>query len=211
MFISMNPRSSARRPAPLRTRLRAAACDAILDAAEAVAAERGLDGASIAAIAERAGVAVGTLYNYFPDREGILTALFTVRRGELVPRITAIAEAHASEPFERRLRGFVRDVMAAYEERRSFLRLAIDADRTMPKVKDPRQTLLVHFAATLETIFADAGRAKQIAPGHHVAYARMMQGALKGLTLLHIEKGTPLTDDAELAVDTFLHGVRGKS
>jgi AcrR family transcriptional regulator len=193
----------------MRTRLRAAAADAILDAAQEVAAARGLEGASIAAIAERAGVAVGTLYNYFPDREGLITALFKSRRALLIPRITAVAEAHAALPFEARLRGFVRGVMAAYEEHRSFLRIALDADRSMPKVKDPRQTLMVHFVGALEPIFADAARAKQIRGGHEAVYARMMQGALKGLVIWHIEQGVPLDADVDLLVDTFLHGLRG--
>src|SRR6516225_144057 len=126
----------------MKDRLREAAHDAILDAAEEVAAERGIDAASCAAIAERAGVAVGTLYNYFPDRDGIIAALFKARRAELVPRVVEAAKTHAHEPFERRLRSFVKDVMGAYQEHRRFLRLALDADRVMPNVKDGRSTLL---------------------------------------------------------------------
>lgn len=72
----MSGRSSkATKPPPLKTRLREAASEAILDAVEDILLERGLDGASIASIAERAGVAVGTLYNYFPDRDAMIQAL----------------------------------------------------------------------------------------------------------------------------------------
>jgi AcrR family transcriptional regulator len=195
--------------APLRTRLRAAASDAILDATEAVAAERGLEGASIAAIAERAGVAVGTLYNYFPDREGLIAALFKVRRASLVPRITTIAAEHAELPFAARLRAVVRDVMGAYEEHRPFLRIALDADRTMPKVKDPRQTLMVHFLSALEQLFAAGVAEGRVPAGREQACARMLQGALKALVIWHIERGTPLTDDVDVLVDTFLFGVGG--
>lgn len=205
----MNPRSSTRKPAPLRTRLRAAATDAILDAAEEVAAERGLEEASCAAIAKRAGVAVGTLYNYFPDREGIVTALFKSRRADMIPRITEAAKAHAHHPFERRLRFFVRDVMAAYEERRRFIRLALDADRHMPNVKDARNTVMVTMTAALEKIFADAARMGFFpeGQGREAVYARITQGALKALTIWHIENGKPLTDDIDLALDAILHGV----
>ena len=44
----------------MKERQREAACEAILEAAEQVAAERGLENTSIAAIAERAGVATGS-------------------------------------------------------------------------------------------------------------------------------------------------------
>ncbi len=197
------------RPAPLRTRLREAASDAILDAAEAVASEHGLEAASCAAIAKRAGVAVGTLYNYFPDREGILTALFASRREALIPRILDAAYAHCDKPFEPRLRGFVKDVMTAYEESRPFLRLALDADRVMPKVKDPRATatLLTAFTDSLEAIFRDAAAHGRFPKGHETVYARMIQGSLKSLTIWHIEQGRRLTDDIDLVLDAFMRGL----
>lgn len=197
----------ARKPAPLRTRVRAAASGAILDAAEQVASERGLEEASCAAIAKRAGVAVGTLYNYFPDRDGILAALFKSRREELIPRVTGAAAAHAALPFEPRLRGFVKAVMAAYEERRQFLALALDADRVMPNVKDPRSTLMKAFTAALEAIFRDAAKAGAVAKGREGVYARMVQGSLKALTVWHLEQGRALTEDIDLVVDALMRGL----
>lgn len=202
----MNPRSS-RKTAPLRSRQRAAASDAILDAAEAVAVERGLESASCAAIAERAGVAVGTLYNYFPDREGLLTALFKERRAELGPRIAAAAEAAAALAFEPRLRSFVGAVLATYEAHRGFIRLAIEADRAMPKVKDPRMTLMVQLTAALEDIFRDGAAAGALPAGRHEVYARMLLGQMKAVVVWRIAGHQPVDTDAELVVDTFLHGV----
>jgi AcrR family transcriptional regulator len=49
--------------------------DAILDAAEAVFGEMGVDAASTNAIAERAGASVGSLYHFFPNKDAILFAL----------------------------------------------------------------------------------------------------------------------------------------
>jgi len=47
----------------------------ILDAALGVFSETGYDRASVPEIARRAGIAVGTIYNYFPSKKDILTAL----------------------------------------------------------------------------------------------------------------------------------------
>ena len=47
----------------------------ILDAAEAVIAEVGVEGATTNAIAERAGSSVGSLYHFFPSRDAIIQAL----------------------------------------------------------------------------------------------------------------------------------------
>ncbi|MBI3567699.1 MAG: TetR/AcrR family transcriptional regulator [Gemmatimonadetes bacterium] len=47
----------------------------ILDAAEAVIAEVGIDAATTNAIAERAGSSVGSLYHFFPSKDAIVQAL----------------------------------------------------------------------------------------------------------------------------------------
>src|SRR5690242_20497966 len=78
---------------PLRDRLKQATREAILEAAEAVFSERGFGGARVEEIAERAGVSVGTLYNYFDARRAILDAVLEASwrdlgealRGDLLP------------------------------------------------------------------------------------------------------------------------------
>ena len=49
--------------------------DEILDAAESVIAEVGVEGATTNAIAERAGASVGSLYHFFPSKDAIVQAL----------------------------------------------------------------------------------------------------------------------------------------
>lgn len=47
----------------------------LLDAAEAVIVEQGVEAATTNAIAERAGAGVGSLYHFFPNKDAIVTAL----------------------------------------------------------------------------------------------------------------------------------------
>jgi AcrR family transcriptional regulator len=49
--------------------------DSILEAAAQVLERAGPDGFNTNAVAERAGVSVGTLYQYFPDKDAILLAV----------------------------------------------------------------------------------------------------------------------------------------
>lgn len=61
--------------------------EALLDAGELVADRAGLAGLSVAAVVDQAGVAKGTFYVYFPDREAFVDALhqrFYTRVGEAV-------------------------------------------------------------------------------------------------------------------------------
>lgn len=56
----------------------------ILDAAQKVIAESGFHGAQVSRIAKEAGVADGTIYLYFKNKEDILVSLFRERLGDLV-------------------------------------------------------------------------------------------------------------------------------
>jgi AcrR family transcriptional regulator len=83
----VNPRSSRRTAVqPLRSRLREVAAAAILEAAEDVFEDEGLH-ARMETIARRAGVAVGTLYNHFADRETLLRSLVDAHHAELLERL----------------------------------------------------------------------------------------------------------------------------
>ena len=78
-------------PAKKRERADAAANHTrIIAAAQAVFAERGLD-AEMREIAERAGVAVGTLYRHFVDRDDLLRAVFAAMSAEVIARLEAAA------------------------------------------------------------------------------------------------------------------------
>ena len=48
----------------------------LLDAAEALLEEKGLDAATVPAIAKRAGVSVGVVYRRFPDKDNLLRAVY---------------------------------------------------------------------------------------------------------------------------------------
>jgi len=85
----------SRRPAPAGTRKVDAAArrEAILDAALTVFAERGYEAARLDDMAARAGVAKGTLYLYFKDKEALFAALV---RGAVSPMLGKVAESAAA-------------------------------------------------------------------------------------------------------------------
>src|SRR5262245_28504316 len=198
-FIDVSSRSMARRPA-MKLRVREAASLAILEAAEQVAAERGLEATSTAAIAARAEVAVGTLYNYFPDRDALIAALFKLRRDEMLPRIVAAAEATKALPFEARLRAYLVAVLAVFEDYRRFCRVSLSADHSIVKFK--RGTVLTAMTKALAEILAPiAGDAAD-------ELARMLFGAIKAVLTWRIEHDEPLAPAAALLADTFLCGIK---
>ncbi|RLT93965.1 TetR/AcrR family transcriptional regulator [Ketobacter sp.] len=57
----------------------------LLDATAATIARRGLDGTTTNHIADQAGVSIGSVYQYFPDKEALVESLLT-RMGEQAGR-----------------------------------------------------------------------------------------------------------------------------
>lgn len=66
---------------------------AILGAAAHILERDGLDALTTNAVAERAGVSIGSLYQYFPGKAVLLAELIRSERAKLVARIDAIAAA----------------------------------------------------------------------------------------------------------------------
>ncbi|HJQ44820.1 MAG TPA: TetR/AcrR family transcriptional regulator [Amycolatopsis sp.] len=73
---------------------------ALLDAAGELLAERGYAGCSVAAVAERAGVATGTVYRHFPGKAELVVELFRGVVNHEVEAVTAAAEV-PGDPAER--------------------------------------------------------------------------------------------------------------
>ena len=185
----------------MKVRQREAASEAILEAAEEVAAERGMENTSIAAIAERAGVAAGTLYNYFPDREALLASWLTMRRKEMMPRVEAAAKAHAHLPLAPWLRAYLGDLFALFEEKRQFIRVMTAVDQKALKIKQSQPAMMTAMSA------AFTEKMKELSPANAEAYARMLVGMVKGIAHWRCESGGDMSGDAELIAETFLHGV----
>ena len=93
---------------------RAGKRERILDAAEKVFADRGFFAAKVADVAREAGVADGTIYLYFKNKDDLLVSLFEARM-EVVNRVLSEAVATATAP-RAQLTAFVRAYLALIAE-----------------------------------------------------------------------------------------------
>lgn len=81
----------------------AATVEAILEAAAHILEQEGLGSLNTNHIAERAGVSVGSLYQYFPTKQAILTEIIRRKRKRLVGGITRSLRATGGETFDESL------------------------------------------------------------------------------------------------------------
>lgn len=101
---------------------------AILDAANELLAERGYAGCSVAAVAERAGIATGTVYKHFADKAALVVELF---RGVVNHEVDAVRAAgeKPGDPAERVVAIFETfSVRALKAPRRAYALLAEPVD-----------------------------------------------------------------------------------
>ena len=92
--------STFQRRSPKQPRARAT-CDAILEAAAQILERDGPARFTTTSVAERAGVSIGTLYQYFPDKQAILVAaaqrevgaVSTRRQRALIQALIALLES----------------------------------------------------------------------------------------------------------------------
>ncbi len=114
--------------------------EAIVEAAARVLETRGLTGFNTNAVAEKAGVSVGSLYQYFANKDALVAALSARERGLLGIELAAAAGECAALPLEDALRRLARAAihrqlarpalarMLDFEEQRLVLD---DADRAL--------------------------------------------------------------------------------
>jgi AcrR family transcriptional regulator len=124
------------RAKPGRAERSAARRDAILDAALDEFAARGFEGARLDDVARRAGVAKGTIYLHFRDKEALFQELV---RSALSPFVATIEGAGGKDMplravFDHLAGAFVREVLGT--RRKDIIRLILTEGRRFPKVAE---------------------------------------------------------------------------
>lgn len=198
--------------------LQAARRAQILDAATRVFAEKGFERATVRDIARAAGIADGSLYNYFANKSALLLALLD-RLNETDRRAAQLTEGAGEDPgaFLRAYlaRRFATLDAAGPDLLRALLsELLVDADlrdRYHREVLAP--TFAAGEAALRERMARGAAR-----PGDPALAARVLAGAALGLLLLRLLGDPPLRERwdeipdvlAALLLDGLLASTEGR-
>jgi AcrR family transcriptional regulator len=112
------PRRSSSSPRKLPVQARSGVTvAAILDAAAHILETEGFDGYTTNAMALRAGVSIGSLYQYFPNKDAVTAALIQQKAERNLETLEAMAEAKASAPFDTRIAALVRFAVAQQLDR----------------------------------------------------------------------------------------------
>ncbi len=181
----------------------------ILDAATHVFAERGFFAAQVADIARRAGIAAGTVYLYFRNKDDVLISLFERTMEEAIREGRDALEG-LTDPAER-----LRRIARLHLERLGRDRdLAIvfqvelrQSTKFMARLSATRLRNYLGLIRDTITLGQEQGVFRAGVPP--TIGAKILFGALDEMATNWIlsERRYTLADDADAVLDVFLHGV----
>ena len=208
----MNARSpSEPKGQSLRSRLREQTAAAILDAAEELFAEQGLANAHMNDIAAKAGVAVGTLYNHFKDRDALLAALLASRRSDLLARMDAFLDRPSSGQFRTDLAGFVQQIGAFFEEHPRYHVLLHRLEwglnpAVYPETAGCAPAAKQEMYVRLDKLMKRGIKQKALRPELSEYYAYLLMGMLRSMRLYNIDHNVTEHWPIDEIVRLFMEG-----
>jgi AcrR family transcriptional regulator len=207
----MNARSpSESKGQTLRERLREATAMAILEAAEEVFADQGLNAAHMNDIAAKAGVAVGTLYNHFEDRDTLLTALLEMRRAGLIATVDEFVEQPGSGDFTTDLKELILRMGGYLEKHARFHnilhQLEFGAGANYPKTTAGAGARKSEMYGRLDKLLKRGIKQKALRPELAEYYPGLLLGILRSMKVHHSDKGTDEQMPLDEAVRFFMRG-----
>jgi AcrR family transcriptional regulator len=205
----MNP--GADRLPRRRDEARALFRNAILESAEAVFAERGFHGARIQDIAERARIAVGTVYNHFEHKDEVLVALLEERTEELLEQFAPMPGD--PRPFPARLTARIARVLGHVQRHRAFFAIATEhglfagAVPSGAPASSRRLRRLDKFRALLHALVQEGVASGDLEQLQGDGLVRFFGGTVRAFVLSSLaEQTTDADEQARTVVDLFLHG-----
>jgi len=186
----------------------------IQDAAMRVIARKGMASTTMQEVADEAGVAKGTIYLYFRDRDELVEKTFESAMSQLHARIDAALELDL--PFAEKLRSMLGAVSGFFRENREFFRLYISMrfpegspqqQRRQKRTCQPQYQTRVQRIAEVLRAAMDRGEIGVTDP------RRLALFIIEGSNAVIIERvmsETPASadDDVDFLTATILGGIR---
>ncbi|HEX8170248.1 MAG TPA: TetR/AcrR family transcriptional regulator [Thermoanaerobaculia bacterium] len=189
----------------------------IQDAALRVIARKGMAAATMQEIAEEAGVAKGTIYLYFRDRDELVEKTFERAIGELMTRIDAALDTNL--PIEEKVRAIMTAHLEFFSENREFFRLYLSLrmpEGTAARQRRQKQHCQPQYRARTQK-FADAlaegmrrGEVRKADP-YKLALFIIEGSTAVILDRLADDAPAPEQADVELLTGLILDGIRKRS
>jgi AcrR family transcriptional regulator len=140
----------------------------IITAGQAVLLERGYEATTTNHIAERASVSPGSLYQYFPDKDAILSEVINRYVDEIITRMSRAFLSALARPTHSAVRATVVAMLDALEDNPDLLRVFVEQ---LPRSRDnPRAVFARRMDDMLTTALLAAPRRNPDRPAETMAW-----------------------------------------
>lgn len=160
----------------------------IFEATTRLLEKGGLDALNTNAIAASAGVSIGTLYQFFSNKEAILDALADRESAEMAQRVAHAMQDEALTTTEARIAAVVRAVADSYGARRTAHRVVLE--RSLSKGGNRLAPLLTKMIAHLSSERSTGAIRQALAPADAFVLAHAFSGVLRAMIRGHGEGAT---------------------
>lgn len=177
--MSMDSDNSTDRRIPQQERSERRVAE-LLEAAASELAEVGYDAATMKAIAKRARASIGAIYQYFPDKEAVVSALRTRYVNEMEEHWRKLEEATAGLSISERTQSFV-DAMIRFMGEHPASVTILDAPTNSKRDKETRDRFRLRLANVFRT------RRPAISPQQAYRVACVAVQMIKSMNALYAE------------------------
>lgn len=189
----------------------------IQDATMRVIARKGMAAATMQEIAEEAGVAKGTIYLYFRDRDELVERTFETAMEKLFARADEALDRDI--PFEEKLRAVMSAQLEFFSQNREFFRLYLSLrmpegtpaqQRRQQRACHPRYRQRIDKLSAVLRQAIERGELREIDPDRLALF--IIEGSTAVILERLTEKASPAEDaDVDLLVGLVLDGIRKRS
>ena len=186
----------------------------IRDAAMRVIARKGMAAATMQEIADEAGVAKGTIYLYFRDRDDLVEKTFESAMSDLHTRVEEALETEGT--FEQKLRAVLAAQIGFFQANREFFRLYISLrypEGSAQQQRRQKRHCQPQYKSRVERIAAVLEEAMNRGEIRRMNPMRLALFIIEGSSAVIIERvldeaPPPEEADIELIAGTILGGIR---
>ena len=181
----------------------------ILEASVNVFADHGFHQSTVSQIAKKAGVADGTIYLYFKNKEDILVQIFNYKTKQIFERFREVVDS-ADNPIEK-LRNLIRRHLQEFQQDRNLAVVYLAETRQINRVMEDQIKIMSKMYFDLVAEILEQGQ--QDGNFRKALYLGLVKRHILGSvdevisTWLHADDKYDLVSMADPLVDLFINGI----
>ena len=181
----------------------------ILEASVKVFADHGFHQSTVSQIAKKAGVADGTIYLYFKNKEDILVQIFNYKTKQIFERFREVVGS-ADNPIEK-LRNLIRRHLQEFQQDRNLAVVYLAETRQINRVMEDQIKIMskMYFDLVAEILEQGQQNGNFRTVLHLGLVKRHILGSVDEVisTWLHADGKSDLVSMADPLVDLFINGI----